>query len=184
MTDFAVKISVRNARLLRAMKAAGYATQSDLARAMGRHQSHVNALFTFRASPLLASGEWSETAMDISSMLRVEPEDLWPEQMKRVRMAKNSCEVLMSSDEVRELEAPRKTEIDKVALNRLLATLPSRERKVLELRYGLAGDGDLTLEEVAKEFGVTRERIRQHEVKAFRLLQGAAIKKRMQLQPE
>jgi predicted transcriptional regulator len=49
-------------------------------------------------------------------------------------------------------------------------TLPDRERRVLEMRFGLKDGRFLTLEEVAKEFGVTRERIRQIEAKACRKL--------------
>jgi RNA polymerase primary sigma factor len=41
--------------------------------------------------------------------------------------------------------------------------LPERERQVIELRYGLSGMEPLTLEEVGRAFGVTRERIRQIE---------------------
>jgi RNA polymerase primary sigma factor len=44
-----------------------------------------------------------------------------------------------------------------------LASLPQRERQVIELRFGLTGEQPLTLEEVGREFGVTRERIRQIE---------------------
>ena len=40
----------------------------------------------------------------------------------------------------------------------VLSTLSHRERKVIELRYGLAGDEPMTLEEVGRYFGVTRER--------------------------
>jgi RNA polymerase primary sigma factor len=46
---------------------------------------------------------------------------------------------------------------------RALAALPSRDREVLELRYGLNGRQPMTLEEVGAAFGVTRERIRQIE---------------------
>lgn len=52
----------------------------------------------------------------------------------------------------------------------LLNTLDEREKRVLELRYGIDGDRARTLEEVGKEFGVTRERIRQIEAKALRKL--------------
>src|SRR4249919_3137163 len=45
----------------------------------------------------------------------------------------------------------------------VLAALPDRERQVIELRYGLCGQPPRTLEEVGREFGVTRERIRQIE---------------------
>jgi RNA polymerase primary sigma factor len=53
-------------------------------------------------------------------------------------------------------------------LSDVLTSLSEREQKVLELRFGL-GDGDSrTLEEVGRQFQVTRERIRQIEAKALR----------------
>ncbi len=55
-------------------------------------------------------------------------------------------------------------------LNEVLGTLNERERKVLELRFGLTDGTPRTLEEVGKEFAVTRERIRQIEAKALRKL--------------
>jgi DNA-directed RNA polymerase sigma subunit (sigma70/sigma32) len=179
MSDFAVRISVRNARLLRAMKAAGYKTQTELCRAMGRHITHVNALFTFRTSPILEDGEWSELAMDISSMLRLEPEELWPAELARFRMKKNSREVLMSADEVRSIAAPCKMEVDRMALNKLIGTLAPRHKSVIEARFGLVDGAEATLEDIAKEQGVTRERIRQHEMKAIRTMKREAVRKRM-----
>lgn len=55
-------------------------------------------------------------------------------------------------------------------LDEILSTLNHRERKVLELRFGLTDGTPRTLEEVGKEFNVTRERIRQIEAKALRKL--------------
>lgn len=55
-------------------------------------------------------------------------------------------------------------------LKAILSTLSERERKVLELRFGLNDGMPRTLEEVGKEFDVTRERIRQIEAKAIRKL--------------
>ncbi len=52
-------------------------------------------------------------------------------------------------------------------LRAILRTLPDRERRVIELRYGLADGHPRTLEEVGREFGVTRERIRQIESKTL-----------------
>jgi RNA polymerase primary sigma factor len=54
---------------------------------------------------------------------------------------------------------------------RALNALPDRERHVIELRYGLTGRQPLTLEEVGREFGVTRERIRQIENNTLKKLQ-------------
>ena len=58
----------------------------------------------------------------------------------------------------------------KEQLNEVLDTLTERERKVLLLRFGLEDGRSRTLEEVGKEFNVTRERIRQIEAKALRKL--------------
>ncbi len=58
----------------------------------------------------------------------------------------------------------------KEQLNEVLGTLTDREQKVLRLRFGLDDGRQRTLEEVGKEFDVTRERIRQIEAKALRKL--------------
>ncbi|HHY96457.1 MAG TPA: RNA polymerase sigma factor RpoD [Acholeplasma sp.] len=61
-------------------------------------------------------------------------------------------------------------EMIKKTLDEILETLTDREEKVLRLRYGLLDGKTHTLEEVGREFGVTRERIRQIEQKALRKL--------------
>ena len=67
----------------------------------------------------------------------------------------------------------------KKALDEVLQTLTDREEKVLRMRYGLLDGKTHTLEEVGKEFGVTRERIRQIEGKALRKLRQPARKKKL-----
>ncbi len=61
-------------------------------------------------------------------------------------------------------------ELLKDALNKVLETLSPREKKVLMMRFGLEDSKPRTLEEVGREFKVTRERIRQIEAKAIRKL--------------
>ena len=61
-------------------------------------------------------------------------------------------------------------ELLKEALGKVLETLSPREKKVLIMRFGLDDGKPKTLEEVGKEFKVTRERIRQIEAKAIRKL--------------
>jgi len=61
----------------------------------------------------------------------------------------------------------------------VLASLAPRERKVLELRFGLEDGRSRTLEEVGREFHVTRERIRQIEAKALRKLRHSSQSKKL-----
>ncbi len=67
----------------------------------------------------------------------------------------------------------------KEQLLEVLDTLTPREKKVLELRFGLADGRTRTLEEVGKEFNVTRERIRQIEAKALRKLRHPSRSKKL-----
>ncbi len=65
------------------------------------------------------------------------------------------------------------TRLRSADVHRALEGLPERERRVLELRFGLDGEQPKTLEEVGKAFGVTRERIRQIENNTLRKLQAS-----------
>ena len=67
----------------------------------------------------------------------------------------------------------------KEQLNSVLKTLTPREAKVLSLRFGLEDGKSRTLEEVGKEFNVTRERIRQIEAKALRKLRHPSRSKKL-----
>ena len=61
----------------------------------------------------------------------------------------------------------------------VLETLSEREARVLQLRFGLEDGRGRTLEEVGREFGVTRERIRQIEAKALRKLRHPSRSKKL-----
>ena len=65
-------------------------------------------------------------------------------------------------------------------IEEVLRALSDREAKVLKMRFGLSGGRAMTLEEVGKEFGVTRERIRQIESKALRKLKHPSKRKMLQ----
>ena len=70
-------------------------------------------------------------------------------------------------------------ELLKDELNDVLLELTDREEKVLRLRFGLDDGRTRTLEEVGREFNVTRERIRQIEAKALRKLKHPSRSKRL-----
>ena len=65
-------------------------------------------------------------------------------------------------------------------IEEVLESLSDREARVLKMRFGLDGYRPMTLEEVGREFGVTRERIRQIEAKALRKLKHPSRRKKLQ----
>tara|TARA_B100001123_G_C15234369_1_gene996506 strand:- start:790 stop:1626 length:837 start_codon:yes stop_codon:yes gene_type:complete len=67
----------------------------------------------------------------------------------------------------------------KEQVEEVLSTLNSREKRVLQLRFGLEDGRGRTLEEVGRKFGVTRERIRQIEAKALRKLRQPSRSKKL-----
>jgi RNA polymerase primary sigma factor len=80
------------------------------------------------------------------------------------------------------IEDKRNSSPSKTAINnclreqtkKLLATLTSKEEKVLRMRFGIGKKADYTLEEVGEDFDVTRERIRQIEAKALQKIRHPA----------
>lgn len=77
-------------------------------------------------------------------------------------------DLLPAEQEGIEVETINKSQLDE--LKKLVNTLPSRDAKILSLRYGLEDGRARTLEEIGKELDLTRERIRQLEAKAIRKL--------------
>jgi RNA polymerase primary sigma factor len=65
-------------------------------------------------------------------------------------------------------------------LETVLEKLPPREARILQLRYGLINGQNLTLNEVGRKMGVTRERVRQIEAQALRRLRTPSIQKELQ----
>ena len=73
----------------------------------------------------------------------------------------------------------RRSEHLREQIEEVLQKLPERERKIIQLRYGLKDGRYRTLEEVGVEFGITRERIRQIEAVALRKLRHPHLGKKL-----
>jgi RNA polymerase primary sigma factor len=124
------------------------------------------------------------TAEEIAEATGIDPEEV--DSIKRSAQAPVSLEKPVGDEEESEFgqfiaderaESPyeRAAEIlTKEALREALENLSYRERRVLELRYGLGGEHPRTLDEVGRTFNVTRERIRQIENQSLKKLQSLA----------
>ena len=118
---------------------------------------------------------------EIAEELEITPEEV--REIQRMSQLPISLEKPIGEDEESELgdfvedesaESPYDTatlSLRRGDIDRALDSLPDRERKVIEMRFGLSGAQPCTLEEVGKAFGVTRERIRQIENNTLKKLE-------------
>ncbi len=124
--------------------------------------------------------EREPTAKEIAKAMRIEVSKV--EEILKISQEPSSLQARVGAEGDTELsefifdentESPEDMasyDLLKKHIEEVLDTLSERERKVLELRFGLRDSKPRTLEEVGKVFGVTRERIRQIEAKALRKL--------------
>jgi RNA polymerase primary sigma factor len=120
------------------------------------------------------------TAVEIAREIELTPEEV--EAIRRSSQAPVSLEKPVGDEEESEFghfltdeseplpEDAAEVELRKATLLRVLGALSLRERRVLELRYGLNGEHPCTLDEVGRTFNVTRERIRQIENQSLKKL--------------
>ncbi len=140
-------------------------------------------------SQLLHKNGHEPTAEEIAAELDMLPDKV--REIMRVAQEPVSLETPIGEEEDSHLgdfipdeDAPAPAEaashtLLKEQLGDVLQTLTPREEKVLKLRFGLEDGRSRTLEEVGKEFNVTRERIRQIEAKALRKLRHPSRSKKL-----
>ena len=121
---------------------------------------------------------------EIAAVLEISPAEV--EAVRRSAQAPVSLEKPVGEEDDSELghfiaddnaKAPDEAAdevIRQETLQRILSVLSYRERRILELRYGLGGEQPRTLDEVGKTFNVTRERVRQIENQCLKKLQAMA----------
>jgi lambda repressor-like predicted transcriptional regulator len=173
--DINLKVTLRNARILRAMRAAGITSLAELARRVpDASYGVIQAITAFRYRPVDQFGEWTSAAIGIATALHVDPSDLWPNHLREIETKSNVVAFDMTLDQFAAVASShdRLAELDQVR-NRM-ATLSPRERLVIEMRYGLNGNGTHTLEEIGTELGIGKERVRQFEMLAFRKMKSPA----------
>ena len=121
-------------------------------------------------SPAELAGELECTVREVRDIMRIAQQPISLE--KPVGEEDDSA----LADFVEDVSAESPFEIASEALrrenvSRVLASLPRREREVIEMRYGIIGGRSRTLEEVGRAFNITRERVRQIENRTLKKLQ-------------
>jgi len=124
------------------------------------------------------------TAPEIARDLELTPDEV--DQIRRTAQSPVSLEKPVGDEEESEFghfitdesvplpEEAAEVSLRKETLEKILSQLSQRERRVLELRYGLNGEHPRTLDEVGRAFNVTRERIRQIENQSLKKLRALA----------
>lgn len=172
---FRVVAKLKNNRLIRAREQLGHMTTVAAARAIGVDNHLLGTYEAMTRSPWNKKrGGWNESALRIAHAYAYHPEELWPDVIQSVRATSATLELAEPVMAVAaDFDAKELTEQTRKAL----ATLTPREEKVLRKRFGIGERSDQTLEEVAEDFDVHRERIRQIEGKALRKLRHPALSK-------
>lgn len=194
---YRVKVTVRNNLLLTVIEEAGYKSVASFARDADIHQSVVQQFVALRKSPMNTDGTFCPAAKQIMEVLGAAPHDLWTTEQLTMSLHRNSIENVVATKFLldatsmqsvlgsnvlklegviyEDIETPEQNQTKKELVAKVkeaLQYLTPREINVLSMRFGLNSQREHTLNEVAKHFRVTVERIRQIEAKALRKMRG------------
>lgn len=190
------KISLRNEAAIAAREKLGL-TQAEAARRIGVPQGSLCDLECLRFDRFGVGGYRSKgigdrQLMAIAFFYGVSDEELLPADL-RGKSFTNHAEAVKDVPTTALLgmaaDAPSAEqkligEEVKAAIGEALDDLTFREREIVKLRYGMGGEGEYTLEEVSRIFRITRERVRQIEMKAMRKLRHPKRSRRILLATE
>ncbi len=187
-TDVRVFVKVQNAFIWRKMEERGIRSVKQLAEAIGARQSELGKLINMKQSALKEYSGWRSTVIKLSKFFGCLPEDLFSEQQQHVGLKKNVAHRDVSMDDIRGLiERGHEKSAEQLAeredglrvLDGLLHELKPRHQRVLELRFGLHGNEEHTLREVAEQMGLSAQTIRVMEVEALHKLKHKSRKKKI-----
>lgn len=190
MRDYRFVTKVRNNRILERIEATGMSVY-EFCEANHLTSSSVYGLLAMKKAakrPNSNKGEWNKSVVDLATALRCEPEDLFTSRQAAAQFESLVIENKVDEREMLLLDAPEVLAIEapdeelhfaqRQAVGDLLKVLTPREERVIRLRFGIGGGGELTLEDTAEQFNVQRERIRQIEAKAMRKMKSRVIRNR------
>lgn len=182
MKEYRVDFKIKNNLFIESIEKAGYKTVGEFCRKNNINATSLGDYINMKRSPISnRTGDFHNVIKKVADILQVIPESLFSiEQINRELLTNkksikvstaeaifmlnnNNYDFLVIEEILLKEELPDK-------LNNVLDGLTPKEKKVLELRFGLNGDCDHSLEETGLLLGFSRERIRQIEWKALRKL--------------
>ena len=185
ISEYRVRVIVRNNLILTAIENAGYKNVSSFCKGFGLLPSTVIGLVAMKSPPLMVSGEFSKPAKELMEALCALPTELWTSEQLTMKLRRNTSEMALNlsgmesalgihADEAMLLltQSPEEvlnTKDVATLIEETLNTLSRREAKVLRMRFGI-GCEEHTLEEAGACLDVSKERVRQIESKAMRKL--------------
>jgi len=192
---YRIKVSIRNNLLLSAIENLGFKSVAEFCRQNELRDGDINSFICFRQKPLNEAGEFTPAAKRLMEVLGAAPTDLWTAEQLTLKTRKNSTwfnsnsyydtehahavlggNILKLNNAVQGVDYELPDQPDEIAekkefkehIRSALECLTPREKQVLEHRFGLHDGSIYSLEEIAKMFDCTRERVRQIEIKALR----------------
>lgn len=166
-----------------------YQTVAEFCRENDVSQQSVSSLLNLKQSPYGSRDELRTIAKRLCDIVGIGADELFPKHLYTGKFSLRIAEVesrrFLSLRSAERLALPPNQEDGVFADERhkavldTLKTLTTREEKVITQRFGFDGSGGLSLDEVAANFGVSRERIRQIEMKALRKLRHSSRNKKL-----
>jgi len=190
--EIRVEMRLQNNRLYQLRTSAGL-TRRALSLAAGIAPARYGALESMKLSPRGKRVTWLADALKLSAYWKCLPDDLFPEEIEAIEKTRASIEV--SAGDMREVFAnsadpalldssdpPDAAYFEKEMRTKVknsMDRLTPRQERVIRLRFWLGGGEEHTIDEIAKLFGVGRDRIREIEGQALRNLRRPVAARRL-----
>lgn len=170
MKEVELTLRLRNNRLKERRLALGL-SQAKLASAVGCNTPAYSLLENMRASPLRKDGRWRKVPLRLAAFFEVDVVELFPPSICKVaepiyvhKLDEVDVRALTGAHSLRMIKSPE-VPLDRkelrAALKKELDLIEPRNAEILRRLYGLEGQDKQTLREIAKIFGISRERVRQ-----------------------
>jgi hypothetical protein len=176
MSDYAISIRVRNARIKRKIAECGFRNVNELCRRAGLSPSAIGALLNLKVRPLTQTGAWRRSAVALAEVLGCTCEDLFSVTQRTLALRTNQTERTVTENELLKLchrieqpllDNPEERLLEDsdehtkgVVIRRALDALKltARNRKIIESYFGFSCE-ERTLNDLALEFSVSRAAI-------------------------